>query len=67
MGVPKRKVAHSRQGERRSHQALTAPNLVECSHCHEPKLPHRACPNCGYYRGRLAVDVRPKKTEEPTS
>ena len=38
MGVPKRKVAHARQMERRSHLALTLPKLVECPHCHEPKL-----------------------------
>ena len=30
----------------------------ECPQCHEPKPPHRVCPNCGYYRGRQvrAVD-----------
>ena len=34
MGLPKRKVSHARQGDRRAHLALTAPSLVECSHCH---------------------------------
>lgn len=58
MGVPKRKVAHARQMERRSHLALTLPKLEECPHCHEPKLPHRVCPACGWYKGRLAVEPR---------
>jgi large subunit ribosomal protein L32 len=58
MGVPKRKVSHARQGERRSHHALEVPNLAECPHCHQPKLQHRACPNCGYYHDRLAVEVK---------
>jgi len=58
MGVPKRKVAHARQMDRRSHHALTLPRLEACPHCHEPKLPHRVCPNCGWYRGRLAVEPK---------
>ena len=59
MGVPKRKVAHARQMDRRSHHALTLPTLVECAHCHEPKLPHRVCPACGWYNGRQAVALKP--------
>ena len=55
MGVPKRRVSHARQGERRSHLAIGTPTLEECSHCHEMKLPHHVCPNCGYYQGRQAV------------
>ena len=23
--------------------------------CHEPKLPHRVCPNCNYYDGKEVV------------
>ncbi len=59
MGVPKRRVSHARQGERRSHLAIDLPKLEECPHCHEMKLPHRVCPNCGYYQGRLAVPPKP--------
>jgi large subunit ribosomal protein L32 len=58
MGVPKRRVSHARQGERRSHLAISVPALEECSHCHEPKQPHHVCPNCGYYQGRLAVPIK---------
>jgi large subunit ribosomal protein L32 len=58
MGVPKRRVSHARQGERRSHLAISVPALEECSHCHEPKQPHHVCPNCGYYQGRLAVEIK---------
>ena len=35
MGVPKRRVSHARQGERRAHLAIDLPNLEECPHCHE--------------------------------
>ena len=57
MGVPKRRVSHARQGERRSHLAISLPALEECSHCHEMKQPHHVCPNCGYYKGRQVKAV----------
>lgn len=25
------------------------PNLIACQECGDKKLPHQACPNCGYY------------------
>ncbi|MBN2417170.1 50S ribosomal protein L32 [bacterium] len=55
MPLPKRKISKSRRDKRRTHQKLDAVNVSECSHCHQPKLPHRACPNCGYYDGRLVA------------
>jgi len=27
-------------------------NFAECSNCHQPKLQHRVCGNCGQYNGR---------------
>jgi large subunit ribosomal protein L32 len=66
VGVPKRRVSHARQGERRAHLAISAPQLEECPHCHQPKRPHHACPNCGYYAGRPAIDVKTAK-DEPAS
>lgn len=66
MGVPKRRVSHARQGDRRSHLALTLPRLEECPHCHEQKLPHHACKNCGYYGGRQVLEFK-TKTDEAAS
>jgi large subunit ribosomal protein L32 len=57
VGVPKRKVSKARQGERRSHLAISAPPLVECEHCHELKRAHHVCPTCGWYNGREAVKI----------
>ncbi|MCK4772149.1 MAG: 50S ribosomal protein L32 [Candidatus Latescibacteria bacterium] len=58
MAVPKRRHSISRRGKRRSHHALKAPTLGVCDHCGQPKLSHRACPNCGYYRGRQVIFPR---------
>lgn len=63
MGVPKRRVSHARQGERRSHLAIELPKLEECPHCHEQKRPHHACPNCGYYAGRQVFEPKTKSGE----
>ncbi len=54
MANPKRKISRSKRDKRRAQWIATmrAQSLVECDHCGEMKLPHRACPNCGYYRGR---------------
>jgi len=55
MPNPKRKHSKSRTGKRRAHDHITAPAVGSCPHCGEPRPPHRVCPKCGFYRGRIAV------------
>jgi large subunit ribosomal protein L32 len=55
VALPKNRTSKSRRDKRRTHKKLTAPSITECSHCHQPKLPHKACPNCGYYAGKMVV------------
>lgn len=57
MPNPKRRHSRQRRRKRRTHDSLAPGQLGECPNCHEPKLPHRACPHCGYYRGRAVVAV----------
>ena len=38
--------------------SFTASGLSECPNCHEKKLPHRACPKCGEYKGRAVVETK---------
>ncbi len=57
MAVPKRKTSRARRDKRRSHDRLKPLNLTECPQCHQTKLPHHACLNCGHYKGRQAVEV----------
>jgi large subunit ribosomal protein L32 len=58
MAVPQRKTSRSRKGKRRSHNALRIPNLSICPQCTEPKLPHRICPQCGTYRGKVFTEEK---------
>ncbi|NLN14134.1 MAG: 50S ribosomal protein L32 [Tissierellia bacterium] len=58
MAVPKRKTSKARRDKRRaSAYRLNKATITECPQCHEPKLPHRVCRSCGYYKGREVVDV----------
>lgn len=58
MPNPKRRHSKSRGAKRRTHDALPPVGTSECPQCHERKLPHRVCPNCGYYRGRQVRAVK---------
>ncbi|NLN49862.1 MAG: 50S ribosomal protein L32 [Clostridiales bacterium] len=57
MALPKGKISKSRRDKRRANWKLTLPGLVECPKCHEPKLPHRVCQSCGYYKNRTVIKV----------
>jgi large subunit ribosomal protein L32 len=52
MGVPKKRTSRQKRDQRRAHWKAVAPNVGACPNCNEPVLPHRACPNCGQYRGK---------------
>ncbi|MDH7576816.1 MAG: 50S ribosomal protein L32 [Bacillota bacterium] len=56
MGVPKRRVSKARKNKRRAMWKITGPTVVLCPHCHEPKMVHRVCPGCGYYRGKEVLE-----------
>jgi len=57
MAVPKKRHSKSKVGRRRMHIYLKEPNLVKCTKCGNFILPHRVCSFCGYYKGRMVVDV----------
>jgi len=57
MAVPKKRRSYTKRHMRRSHHALKKTNLVACANCAEPTLPHRICPNCGHYKGKLILPV----------
>jgi large subunit ribosomal protein L32 len=52
---PKHKHSKSRRDKRAAHFRLVPRSLSLCPRCRGPKLPHRVCPSCGYYRDRQVV------------
>ncbi|WP_033161167.1 50S ribosomal protein L32 [[Mycoplasma] collis] len=50
--VPKRKTSKQRRNKRRTHDALTVPNLVQCKECKNQIQQHKVCMFCGFYKGK---------------
>lgn len=63
MAVPKRKQSKQRTNTRFANFKATAPTLVECPHCHEMKVAHAVCTNCGYYDGKVVIEQADAKTK----
>jgi len=57
MAVPKRRQSKQRQRKRRTHVKAETPAFRSCPRCGDPKLPHRVCPTCGYYRSVQRLEV----------
>ncbi len=53
--LPKIKISKGRRNRRRAHHAIGTPKVVSCSQCNQKTLPHRVCPNCGSYMGRMQI------------
>ncbi len=60
MAVPKRKTTPSKRKQRRSHDAITCPNVVTEQTTGEYTLPHHISVN-GYYRGKKVLVMNEKK------
>ena len=61
MANPKRKTSKARRDKRRSHWALKASAFSLCPECQAPKLPHRLCMNCGYYKNQMILEIKEEK------
>ncbi|HRZ41500.1 MAG TPA: 50S ribosomal protein L32 [Bacteroidales bacterium] len=56
MAHPKRKTSKTRRDKRRTHYKAVVPTVVSCSNCGSPVLYHRVCSNCGFYKGKPAIE-----------
>ncbi|MDR1655873.1 MAG: 50S ribosomal protein L32 [Treponema sp.] len=63
MAVPRYKTSKARTSRRQSiNMKLSGPTLVECPSCGNMVLLHRACPRCGFYRGKQVIAPESKAT-----
>lgn len=56
MAHPKSKISKQRKRKRRTHYKARKPQLSICQNCGATTQYHRVCPECGYYRGRQAIE-----------
>jgi large subunit ribosomal protein L32 len=60
MALPKKKKSQAKTAAHRSanDKIRHVRNVAYCSRCSAPKLPHRVCPSCGYYKNRQVIEVK---------
>jgi len=56
VGIQKRRHSRARIRRKRRQWRAAAVTLVQCPQCHNPTVPHRVCPTCGYYAGRPVIE-----------
>jgi len=57
MAVPKRRTSKTKKRQRRTHFKIFAKTTTKCKNCEAVIKPHRACPECGFYKGKEVVKV----------
>ena len=66
MAVPKRKKSKAKRDSRRAnHDRITLPQTSFCDNCGADILSHHACRECGWYNGRIALELQVVAEEEP--
>jgi large subunit ribosomal protein L32 len=56
MAHPKHKISKTRRDKRRTHIKAVVPTLASCQNCGATTQYHRVCPECGHYKGKLAIE-----------
>ena len=57
MAHPKRKISKTRRDKRRTHYKAEAATIATCSNCGASVKYHTVCSECGYYKGKLAIET----------
>jgi large subunit ribosomal protein L32 len=66
MTTPTNKKSKAKTRARRAnHDRTTLQVTVICPNCSADKLPHRACPSCGWHKGRVAVAIKQRSDSGP--
>ncbi len=62
MVVPTKKLSRSRYKKRRyQKEKVKKIQLQRCKNCGQMALPHRVCPECGFYKGRFVINFKKEK------
>ena len=64
MPNPKRRHSKKRGRLRRTFYKVKTNSLSKCPQCGKPKLPHRICLFCGYYKGVAQVKIMTKEEKK---
>ncbi len=57
MAVPKKRTSKQRKRKRRTHYKAEPVMVSTCPKCGDPRVPHRICPSCGYYRDEQVFEI----------
>ena len=58
MAVPFRRTSKTKKRMRRTHLKKELPGITTCPNCGAAIKPHRACTNCGSYKGKTVIAVK---------
>jgi large subunit ribosomal protein L32 len=64
MAVPRHSHTRSKVGKTRMHKYIAHQFLNVCPKCKKPVLSHTVCKNCGYYKGKEAINVLANLTKK---
>jgi large subunit ribosomal protein L32 len=62
MAVPKKRRSKAKSRTRRASWKIDATELRACPSCGQLTHTHRACMECGQYKGRQVIPIKVKKT-----
>ncbi len=61
---PKKRHSRARQGKRRASISLKVTQSGACPNCGAPKIAHRVCEACGFYKGQQVIKVKQPSTSQ---
>lgn len=61
MPVPKRKRSRARRDSRFANKGLAIQTIASCGQCAAAIMPHQACKECGFYKGRKILATKTER------